>query len=214
MANTPQPEKLRSPWSSATERAREREIKREAVLRSAARLFNHKGYHSTSLDDVAAALNVTKPTIYHYFVNKDEILFECTRRGLDAIVEAAREASEQGGSASDRLRALLTAYALCMLDDYGICVSRTQDNQLSPESRKSFRALKREIDGHIRQVIADGIEDGTLVTPDIRIAAFTIALALNGLGSWFNPDGPQDAEETARLSVAVLLNGLSNKKDS
>lgn len=213
MARASRTVKVRSPWSSPAERAREREIKREAVLRTAARLFNENGYHTTSLDDVAAALNVTKPTIYHYFANKDEILFECTRRGLDAIVEAARAVAEQGGTAADRLRALLTAYALCMLDDYGICVARTQDNQLSPESRVRFRALKKEIDGHVRQVITDGIEDGSLSTPDVRIAAFTVALALNGLGSWFNPQGPQSAEETARLTVAVLVDGLSNPKD-
>jgi AcrR family transcriptional regulator len=212
MARTSRVLNARSPWSSASERAREREIKREAVLRTAARLFNEKGYHSTSLDDVASALHVTKPTIYHYFANKDEILFECTRRGLNAIVEAARAATEQGGTAADRLRALLNAYALSMLDDYGICVARTQDSQLSPESRDRFRALKREIDGHVRRVIAEGVEDGSLSTPDVRIAAFTVALALNGLGSWFNPEGAQSAEETARLTVAVLIDGLRSAK--
>lgn len=197
-----------SPWSSAGEREREREAKREAVLRTAARLFNAKGYHATSLDEVATALKVTKPTIYHYFANKDEILFECTRRGLDAIASAAREATEQGGTGMARLRALLTAYALCMMDDYGICVARTQDGQLSPESRSRFRALKREIDGVIRQVIRAGRQDGTIAAPDVRIAAFTLATALNGLGSWFRPDGPQSAGEIAELTVSVLLSGL------
>ena len=197
-----------SPWSSAAERERERAAKREAVLRTAARLFNAKGYHATSLDEVATALGVTKPTIYHYFANKDEILFECTRRGLDAIVEAARRVSERGGSGADRLRALLTAYALCMLDDYGICVVRTHDSQLAPESRGRFRALKREIDLHIRQVIVAGVEDGSLRVRDVRIAAFTTASALNGLGGWFRPDGALSAAETAELAVAGLMDGL------
>lgn len=199
---------LESPWSSASQREREREAKREAVLSTAARLFNAKGYHATSLDEVATALQVTKPTIYHYFSNKDEILFECTRRGLDTIATAAREAAERGGSGIERLQALLTAYALCMMEDYGICVARTQDNQLSPESRAQFRALKREIDGLMRQVIAAGVEDGTLTTPDIRIATFTLAMAMNGIGAWFHPDGPQSAQETAALTVAALIDGL------
>ncbi len=74
-----------SPWPTPEERAREREQKREAVLSTAVRLFNSKGFHATSLDDVALALNVTKPTIYHYFANKDEVLFECVRRGLELL---------------------------------------------------------------------------------------------------------------------------------
>ncbi len=201
--------KTSSPWASHDERALERENKREAVLRTAARLFNAKGYHATSLDEVATTLQVTKPTIYHYFANKDDILFECTRRGLNAIALAAREATERGGTGMVQLRALLTAYALCMMDDYGICVARTQDGQLSPESRLQFRALKREIDNHLRNVIAAGVADGTIATRDMRITAFTLAAALNGLGNWFRPDGPHSAEQTATLTVAVLLEGLT-----
>ncbi len=53
-----------SPWRKREERVRDREIKREAVLRTAVMLFNEKGFQATSLDDVAKALNVTKPTIY------------------------------------------------------------------------------------------------------------------------------------------------------
>lgn len=200
-----------SPWPQADMRARERAAKREAVLRTAARFFNRQGFHATSLDDVAAALNVTKPTIYHYFANKDEILFECTRRGLDAIIEASRRAAGQGGSAADRLREMLTAYAIVMMDDYGICVARTQDHLLAEASRKQFRALKREIDALIRQVIAEGQEDGSLQARDVRIATFTAAQALNGLGNWFNPDGPASVNETARQAVAALMDGLAGK---
>lgn len=212
MARSPRKTLVDSPWSSPAEREREREAKREAVLRTAARMFNAKGYHSTSLEEVAAALKVTKPTIYHYFANKDEILFECTRRGLGAIEEAAREAAEAGGSSVERLRALLTKYALCMMEDYGICVARTQDDQLSPESRARFRAIKRQIDAHLRRVIEEGVREGSLRTPDVRIAAFAMALALNGLGAWFRPGGPQSAEEVARLTVAVLIDGLRKEK--
>lgn len=200
-----------SPWPQADERARERAAKREAVLRIAARFFNQKGFHATSLDDVAAALNVTKPTIYHYFASKDEILFECTRRGLDAIIEASRRSAAQGGSAAARLRRMLTAYAVVMMDDYGICVARTQDHLLAEPSRKRFRALKREIDTLIRQVVGEGQEDGSLKVPDARIATFTAAQALNGLGNWFNPEGPASPEEIARLVVATLMDGLTGK---
>src|SRR5579859_3879239 len=77
-----------SPWPSPAQRQRDRALKREAVLRTAARLFNEQGFHATSLDDVARGLNVTKPTIYHYFRSKDDVLFECCRLGLEMIEEA------------------------------------------------------------------------------------------------------------------------------
>ena len=197
-----------SPWAPMDQREAERAAKRDAVLRTAARFFNQRGYHSTSLDDVAAALHVTKPTLYHYFANKDEILYECTRRGLDEIATMARSTAGADGTAADRLRQMLTAYALIMMDDFGICVARTQDHLLSPESRKGFRALKRDIDQLVRQVIAEGVADGSLRVADVRIAAFTASVALNGLGTWFRPDGPVGADETARLTVDVLMHGM------
>ena len=203
-----------SPWTSAPDREREREAKREAVLRTAARFFNDRGYHATSLDDVAAALNVTKPTIYHYFANKDEILMECTRRGLNALATAIQAADREGLSGAERLEAIMMAHAFEMTDDFGICVARTQDQLLSPESRRQFRALKREIDGMIRATINRGLEDGTLQVPDVRIAAFTLGLALNSLGSWFRAEGPMSREDTVRLTVATLLNGLRSREEA
>lgn len=197
-----------TPWAGRDARARERAAKREAVLRTAAQFFNARGFHATSLDDVAAALNVTKPTIYHYFASKDEILFECTRRGLDNIAGAARDAALRGGSGADRLRQMLTAYAHVIVADYGICVARTQDHQLSPESSARFRALKREIDGLIRQVIAEGAADGSLKVRDLRIAAFTLTGALNGLANWFDPAGPASADQVIEATVATLMDGM------
>src|SRR2546422_1088611 len=81
-----------SPWRASRERQHDREVKREAVIRAAAHAFNHKGYHNTSLDDIAAALEVTKPTVYYYVTNKEQLLFECFVAGVEPIRAGFREA--------------------------------------------------------------------------------------------------------------------------
>src|SRR5262249_61428077 len=65
-----------SPWRGSRERLRDRELKRDAVIRAAAREFNRKGYHNTSLDDIAARLQVTKPTVYYYVTSKEQLLLD------------------------------------------------------------------------------------------------------------------------------------------
>lgn len=197
-----------SPWGSRADRRAEREAKRLAVLTTAARWFNSKGFAATSLDDVAKALQVTKPTIYHYFSNKDEILFECVRLGLEAIRVAAEAAQARGGSGRDRLEALMLEYALTMTRDFGICVTRTSDDQLSEASRARFRALKRGIDQILRDVIAEGMRDGSLAPGDPRIAGFTVAGALNWIARWYRPDGEMSADEVAQQTVRTVLAGL------
>src|SRR6202047_2544195 len=74
-----------SPFRASRERRRDRELKRDAVIRAAAREFNRRGYHNTSLDDIAARLEVTKPTVYYYVTSKEQLLFQCFVAGVEEI---------------------------------------------------------------------------------------------------------------------------------
>src|SRR6266478_9027549 len=95
-----------SPWRASRERVREREVKREAVIRAAAHAFNRKGYHNTSLDDIAAALDVTKPTVYYYVTSKEQLLFQCFIAGIEPIRTLLREARSLDVPARERLNSV------------------------------------------------------------------------------------------------------------
>ena len=198
----------KSPWPKAEDRKRERSQKRDAVLAAAVKSFNELGFHATSLDDVAASLNVTKPTIYYYFATKDEILFECVQRGLESIRLAAEAVEAVNGTGLERLSALLRDYAVIMTMDFGMCVIRTDDHELSPDSRRKFRDLKREIDQTIRRVVEAGMDDGSIARGDARLTTFTVTGSLNWIARWYDPSGPLSAEDVARYAVDTLLNGL------
>ena len=198
-------------WPDSTERKRMRSLKREAVLHAAVESFNRKGYSSTSLEEVAVALNVTKPTIYHYFSNKDEVLFACVRLGLESLKKALKSAEDANANANgrERLGALMFDYAKVMTEDFGRCVSRTPDHELSERSRNQFRALKREVDDAIRAVVEQGMRDGSIPEGDARLVTFTLTGALNGIGHWFDPDGEMSADDVAAKMVTVLINGIA-----
>src|ERR1700741_3783068 len=168
-----------SPFRSADERKADREEKREAVLRAAVRMFNAHGFHATSLDDVAASLGVSKPTIYHYLGNKDQVLLECVTRGVEQLRAAADAAHAEPGTGFDRLGDFLRRYAEIIMDDFGRCVIRTADEQLTTESSARFRALKREIDKAMQGLIAEGVADGSITSTDVKLTGFTLAGALN-----------------------------------
>ncbi|MFC3443355.1 TetR/AcrR family transcriptional regulator [Sphingobium rhizovicinum] len=198
-----------SPFRSREERNREREEKREAVLLAAVRLFNARGYHAASLDDVAASLGVSKPTIYHYLGNKEQVLVECVNRGLEMLRAAADDAMQAQGSGFDRLRAFLCRYAEINMDDFGRCVIRTSEEVLSMDSATRFRARKREIDAAVRDLIAQGMADGSIAPVDVRFASFALAGALNWPARWHDPDGPLAPEEIAERLVDVVMGGLT-----
>src|SRR6478752_6715420 len=83
-----------SPWAGRRRPREARALKREAVILAAARAFRERGYHNTSLDDLAASLKVTKPTLYLYVPSKEAILFECFLAGL-AQIQASLDQAER-----------------------------------------------------------------------------------------------------------------------
>ena len=196
-----------SPFPSPEEKRSTRAAKRDAVLRAAVQMFNERGFHQTSLDDVTASLGISKPTIYHYLGNKDQVLLECVKIGLGQLISAAEEARARSGTGADRLSAFLVRYAEINMDDFGRCVIRTGDEALVPESRKRFRELKRQIDTHMRGLIQDGIADGSLAPCDPKLAAFAFAGALNWPARWHDPMGSESPGELARQMVALLGQG-------
>jgi AcrR family transcriptional regulator len=202
------PQSVESPFLSAVERSEERVRKREALLHAAVRMFNARGFHATSLDDVAASLGVTKPVIYRYLGNKDQVLLECVTRGIQQLQEAADYEQARAGSGLDRLRAFLCRYAEITMADFGTCVIRTDGAALSTDSARQFRALKRRIDDAMRNLLAEGVADGSVAACNIRDTAFAVAGALNWAANWYNPRGEQKAPEMARRLVEVLTQGL------
>ena len=199
-----------SPFRTPKQRLEERQAKRQAVLRAAVRMFNERGFHATSLEDVAASLGISKPTIYHYLGNKDQVLLECVSLGLEQLLEAATIARKQPGTGIERLRSFLRRYAEINMDDFGRCVIRTGEEALSPESARRFRGHKREIDKAMRSLIEEGIADGSIApNTDPKLLAFTLAGALNWPARWHAADGKQSAEEIARQMVDLLTQGFA-----
>jgi AcrR family transcriptional regulator len=202
-----------SPWTQPRDREREREVKREAVLRTAAQLFNEKGYHATSLDEVAERLHVTKPTLYYYVRNKEAILFECVRTGLEMMRAAIEAAGASGGSAMDKLVSAMREYARVATMDFGMCIIRVGEEPLPPESQRQLRRLKAAIDHEFRRLIEQGIAEGSIAPCDPKIAAFTLAGALSWIARWYRPGGELAPDEIAAQCIGLIVNGLVPRRE-
>jgi len=186
-----------SPWLPFETRRRDRDAKREAVLRTAVQLFLEQGYHRATLNEVAERLNITKPAIYNYFRGKDDILFA----GIDAA----------GGAGLVKLRELIRGYAALMTTDYGRSLVRFDVRDLPEGHAATVRSAKRRIDTVFRRYVAEGVADGSIVPCDAKLTAFAIAGSLNWIGHWFQPAGALAADEIAEGFAEQLTSGLAAK---
>ncbi len=175
-------------------------------------MFLEKSYGRTSLDEVAKRLNVTKPTLYNYFHNKEDILLGCYRWGTALIEESLNKIAVQYGTGLEKVEAFIYSYANAMTVNFGRCVMRLDEGDLSGEARAEVRAYKRKIDRRLRSFIQEGIEDGSIAPCDTKIAAFSIAGALNWICMWYEPEGAMSAEEIASQFARTLTQGLAGSQ--
>jgi AcrR family transcriptional regulator len=198
-----------SPWQVPGDRERWRELKRDAVILAAARAFRERGYHNTSLDDIAALLHVTKPTLYYYVSNKEQMLFECFREGLGRVASACGEARGAQASGRERLVEVVRGYAEAITSDFGWCMVRAEDQDLSPAMGARIKKLKSGIDQEMRALVRQGITDGSIGHCDPKMTAFALAGALNWIAHWYRDDASLSAAEIAERFVELFVNGLA-----
>jgi AcrR family transcriptional regulator len=191
------------------DRKRNPDGKRVAVLHTAVRMFLERSYGRTSMDDVATQLNITKPALYHYFRNKEEILVEIYRLGTDLIDEMldSIEADEKPGL--DKVADFIAGYIQIVTGDFGRAVIRLDDGELSKAGRKLVRGRKREIDHRLRAIIEGGIKDGSIASCDAKIASFILAGAIHGMAAWYEPAGPLKLSAIRSQYARILTAGLT-----
>jgi AcrR family transcriptional regulator len=200
-----------SAWPSRQHR--NRELKRDVVVQAAARAFDLNGFHNTSLDDIARTLGVTKPTIYYYVENKEQLLFECFLAGLEPIRQGIAAVESSSAPGRERLNEVVRHYARAIASQFGWCMVRAEDQDLGPELRARIQSLKAEIDRGMRRLLAAGIEDGSIEPCDPKMTAFAMAGALNWIAHWYRENDPMTPEELAEAFVEVFARGLLPRRD-
>ncbi len=175
------------------------------MLRTAARAFNDTSYHTTTLDELAQRLNVTKPTLYYYIKDKDDILFECQRIALGLIKDVFEKQNESELTGIEQLSQFLRRYSELMTDDFGICLVRTGLRPLKPESRAILLKFAKQIDRTLRDIVARGIADGTLRDVEPLLVANAIFGGFNGIANWYKPDGQFGKEEITETYIDLFI---------
>ncbi len=196
---------------AAERRQKKTELKREAILRSAAAAFRRKGYHGTSMEDISEALLMTKGSLYYYFKDKEEILFACHDFSLDRVLEKMREvfAAQKGESAATRLAALIQGFVDVMIDDLQGSALALDFTALKEELLAKIIVKRDQFERGMRQVIQDGLKNGEFRKVEPKLASLAILGAINWIGKWYRPDGNFKAADIGRMYSDLFVKGLS-----
>ncbi|MDE2005568.1 MAG: TetR family transcriptional regulator [Rhodospirillales bacterium] len=193
-----------------TERARSetQALKRERVLQAAMTLFYERGYTATTLDDVAAALGVTKPFIYTYFRGKAELLAALCTPTIELSLQAVAEAAARPGTPTARLHRAMVDFARVVLSrQANIAIFFREEKNLAPEALAEITALRKRFDRVLSALLAEGVAAGEFAIEDVNLAALALGGMISWAYTWHRPAGrlPLDplCERLARLALRM-----------
>ena len=185
-------------------------IKRRAVLREAAVSFNLKGYHGTSLNEIAASLGVTKAALYHYFPNKNRLLAACFEHAMEKAFASLERGRKEGKNGRDRLVRTITDYVTELLDELNCCVVLMEEQALEPEDRAKLVHQRDQFEQALRALVREGIADGSVAPCDPKLAVFVILGAMNWVPKWFKPAGAWKPEQLTQALSEIFERAISS----
>ncbi len=183
---------------------------KQEILRTAARLFQQRGYDATSMNDVAAALNLSKGGLYHHFESKDHILFDLMDGALDITQQRVVDQVRKILDPETALRTLIKLHIDVVLSarDREITVMLHENHPLPPALRRRINKRKKEYVHFLEDLIA--LVQRTrgskgVVSP--RAAAFALLGMINWIYQWYKPDGRLSGEDISREYTEIFFGG-------
>ncbi len=189
--------------------------RRRAIEEVASDLFRERGYAATSVRDIARALSIQGPSLYAHVTSKEDVLWSNVDRAAGRF-EAAAAAAEEGaaerrpGDPVEAITALVRAHVGVITADVGeASVFVHEWRALGPERRTAVLARRDAYEARFRRHIAAGISIGAFGLTDPAIAATVVLTALNGIVTWYDPNGRLSADRVADHLVGLTMRMLS-----
>src|ERR1700733_3062038 len=183
---------------------------RQDILRTAARLFQQQGYDATSMNDVAAALKLSKGGLYHHFQSKDEILFEIMLHAMDITEARVINVVRRIEGVEERLRTLIQLHIQLVLspEDREITVMLHENHPLPLALRRKINGRKKDYLHFVEILVADvQRKRGSPSTVTPRAAAFALVGMINWIYQWYKPEGPLTGDALVQQYTDIFFHG-------
>jgi AcrR family transcriptional regulator len=184
-------------------------LTREGIIEAAARIFSEKGFHATSMQNIADAVNLQKASLYHHFTSKQEILADILDYALDLINNRLEIVLSQTLSPDEKLHQAMVSYFQTITENRNLsAVLLLELRSLDPELKTRLATRREKFESLWRDLIVDGKKQGVFNNVDPSLTVNGILGLMNWTVTWYRSDGPRSASEIADLFADLLLDGL------
>ena len=185
----------------------------DSLLSHAARVFAERGYHSTTMRDLAAASGMSLAGMYYYVKGKEELLTLIQERCFAGVLEGAKTALTASRDPIERLQAFIrhhvTFFAAHMPE---MKVLSHEANALSGDARRKVTAIKRRYVDLLEGLLRDAAPDESAV--DRSAVAYALFGMMNWMYNWYDPSGAIDPQRLADLIARIFLGGFAEARST
>lgn len=184
--------------------------KRQEIFSAALRLFQEKGYHGASMQDLAEAMGMQKASLYYYIRSKEELLVHVCERGTGAFTQELYEIVASDASATDKLTRAIECYLVALCEQLDLFTVFLREQKFLGDEQKN--KLRGEGEHHaelLAAILEQGIATGEFRTVNVMITTLAILGMCNWLYEWYSPNGALKPREIAEMFTTLVLNGLA-----
>src|SRR5699024_3144009 len=181
--------------------------KKEEIIQAAVSVFMEKGYTGTTMEDVAANLLMTKGSVYYYFKDKQELLYQSQKMLLEKSIENIEAIKQaQDLPVIERLRKSMIVHLKYLISERSGFETMVDPERYFAETQvEKIIKLRNNYEKNFDQLITEGIEGNVFASLDIKIVRNIILGAMNWVIQWYSPKGEKDESDIAELISDYLL---------
>lgn len=179
--------------------------KKEEIILSAIKIVNHKGYQAATMEEIAAELLMTKGSLYYYFKNKEDLIFQCHEIVLSKAIEELQTHLEEPVFYEERLKKMIMThihYAIEEKETFNLIIkpNETFSEKLNPilEKRQAYAS-------YFDQVIQRGIAAKQFTVTEPKIVRMILLGAMNWIQQWYSSDGIMTKEQIQSIYADYLI---------
>jgi AcrR family transcriptional regulator len=182
---------------------------REKILEAAAQIFSHKGYHATSMSDIAGAVNLQKASLYHHVKSKQEILLSLLDEALDIVSEKIGVVIEKPVPADEKLRLAMCTYLKTLTEQRDLAaILLLEHRSLSPDLHKRHIPRRDRFEQLWRELLQSGVNEGLFKLHDVAVATRGLLGVMNWVVTWFREEGSLTISEISNQYSELILRGI------
>lgn len=183
--------------------------RRKELFDQAARLFAKKGYANTSIRDISEALNIQKSSLYHYFKNKEQLLYEMLDSYMTEALAEIEALLAKPLSPPERLKGVLGLYGRVYASDRDrLALLVNELDNLGPANRGALIEKQRLYVAAIQGVLAELAEHGLLKDIPLPVATFAFFGMVHYTIKWYSKEGPVSPDQLSEHFLEILSHGI------